>query len=70
GLAYIAWYDALQALPAAQVGSFLYMEPLVTAATAALILGEPLLLASLLGGALILLGVWLVNRQARRRNAN
>ncbi|MBN1148992.1 MAG: DMT family transporter, partial [Anaerolineales bacterium] len=29
GLAYIAWYDALQALPAAQVGSFLYMEPLV-----------------------------------------
>lgn len=65
GLAYIFWYDALQALPASQVGVFLYIEPLVTVMVAAAVLGEPLLLASLLGGAIILFGVWLVNRSAK-----
>ena len=62
GLAYIAWYDALQALPVAQTGAFIYIEPLVTVLVAALVLSEPLLWASLLGGGTILLGVWLVNR--------
>ncbi len=62
GLAYIFWYDALQALPAAQVGAFLYLEPLVSTALAAAILAEPLLPAMLLGGLLILFGVSLVNR--------
>jgi drug/metabolite transporter (DMT)-like permease len=60
GLAYIFWYHALQSLPTSQVGSFLYLEPLVAVVVAAIVLGEPLLLASLAGGALILLGVWLV----------
>ncbi len=62
GLAYIFWYDGLKALPAARVGAFLYVEPFVTVLTAALILHEPLLGVSLLGGAAILLGVWIVNR--------
>jgi drug/metabolite transporter (DMT)-like permease len=62
GLAYIFWYDALKALPAAQAGAFLYLEPFVTVIVAALILGEPLLGITLLGGAAILLGVWIVNR--------
>ncbi len=61
GLAYIAWYDALQSLPAAQVGAFLYFEPLVTVVLALLILGEPLTASSLIGGCLILLGVYQVN---------
>jgi drug/metabolite transporter (DMT)-like permease len=64
GLAYIFWYDALQALPASQVGVFIYLEPLVTVLVAAVLLGEPLLLASLVGGAIILLGVWMVNRRS------
>jgi drug/metabolite transporter (DMT)-like permease len=62
GFAYYFWYDALHVLPTAQVGSFLYVEPIVTVIIAAIILGEPLLLASLIGGAVILFGVWLVNR--------
>lgn len=62
GLAYIFWYDGLQAIPAAQVGAFLYLEPLVAVAVAALVLGEAILAASLVGGLIILLGVWLVNR--------
>ncbi|MGE5140181.1 MAG: DMT family transporter [Rudaea sp.] len=62
GLAYIFWYDALQRLPASQVGAFLYLEPLVTMVVAAVVLSEHLTLAAALGGATIILGVWLVSR--------
>lgn len=62
GLAYIAWYDALKALTTAQTGVFLYIEPLVAVVVAFFILGEPITPASLIGGAIILFGVWLVNR--------
>jgi drug/metabolite transporter (DMT)-like permease len=62
GLAYIAWYDALQALTTAQTGVFLYIEPLVAVVVAFVVLGEAITAASLLGGAIIILGVWLVNR--------
>jgi len=57
GFAYIAWYDALQNLPANQVGIFLFIEPLVTMLLALIILGEPVTWASLLGGAVIIAGV-------------
>jgi drug/metabolite transporter (DMT)-like permease len=63
GIAYIFWFDALKELTASQVGSFLYIEPLVTVVVAGLLLQEPLFLAAFLGGALILAGVWLVNRR-------
>ena len=63
GLAYIAWYDALQALPAAQLGAFLYLEPPVAVVVAAVILAESVIWAALLGGAIILFGIWLVNRK-------
>lgn len=62
GLAYIFWYDALQALPVAQAGAFVYLEPFITLVIAALILGEAVTLISLLGGGVILLGVWMVQK--------
>lgn len=62
GLAYIAWYDALQTLGTAETGVFLYIEPLVTVVVAFFVLSEAITIASLLGGAVIILGVWLVNR--------
>jgi drug/metabolite transporter (DMT)-like permease len=62
GLAYIAWYDGLQAVPASQVGAFLYLEPLVAVVVAWSILGENLLFAAILGGIIILLGVRMVQR--------
>jgi len=62
GLAYIAWYDALKALTTAQTGVFLYIEPLVAVVVAFLVLGEAITPASLIGGAVILFGSWLVNR--------
>ena len=33
GLAYVFWYDALQIIPASQVGVLLYLEPVVTASS-------------------------------------
>jgi len=62
GLAYIAWYDALQALSTAETGVFLYIEPLIAMVVAFFILGEPITGASIFGGGVILFGVWLVNK--------
>ena len=62
GFAYIFWYDALKVLPVAQVGTFLYIEPIVTVIVSFFLLHENLSLAGWLGGATILLGVWLVNQ--------
>ncbi len=63
GIAYIFWYDALKSLPVAQTGAFLYLEPVITVIVAALVLKEAILLASVIGGLTILVGVWLVNRK-------
>jgi len=64
GLAYIAWYDALREIPASQLGVFINIEPLVTMLIAAPMIGEPITVISLIGGAIIIFGVWLVNRQS------
>jgi drug/metabolite transporter (DMT)-like permease len=66
GLGYIFWYDALEAMPAVQVGAFQYLQPLVTVIVAAALLGEGLSLSTILGGGMILLGVWLVQNRPRR----
>jgi drug/metabolite transporter (DMT)-like permease len=63
GLAYIAWFDALSQLPAAQTGAFLFVEPLTSMVVAANVLGEKVTFVSVLGGAVILIGIWMVNRQ-------
>jgi drug/metabolite transporter (DMT)-like permease len=62
GVAYVFWYDALDAAGAGQVASFLYLEPLVTLVVAMLLLNERSTAGTLAGGGLILVGVWLVNR--------
>lgn len=65
-LAYIFYYDALQKLPSVSVGAYLYLEPIVTMLIASVVLYEPITLVSLFGGALILLGISLVNKIAPR----
>jgi drug/metabolite transporter (DMT)-like permease len=62
GLAYIAWYDGLQAVPASQVGAFLYLEPFVAVVVAWIILQEELSLSVIFGGLVILIGVRLVQK--------
>jgi len=62
GLAYIAWFSALSQLPAAQTGAFLFIEPLTSMVVAANVLGEEITLVPVLGGVVILFGIWLVNK--------
>lgn len=63
GAAYVFWYDALDAAGASQVAAFLYLEPIVTVIVASALIGEKATWATWIGGAVILIGVWLVNRQ-------
>jgi drug/metabolite transporter (DMT)-like permease len=64
GLGYLLWYRALERLPASQVSSFLYLEPLVTLAAAVALLGEPVGIATMLGGALLVGGVAILQRSS------
>ena len=67
GLGYLFWYGALERLEASRVAAFLYLEPLVTLAAAALILGERASWLTLVGGLIVLIGVLIVERAPRRR---
>jgi drug/metabolite transporter (DMT)-like permease len=68
-LAFTLWYAALEAMDATQVAAFVYVEPLVAQAIARALLGEPLHAATLVGGAAILVGVYLVTRAGVRERA-
>lgn len=63
GLAYIAFYDALQEIPASQLGVFFNVEPLVTTVLASFMINEKITVITLVGGAVIIFGIWLVNRK-------
>ncbi len=67
GVAYYLWFSGLERIDATQVGVFLYLEPIVTVVLAWQILGEKIGAATILGGAAILVGVWLVNRNPALR---
>jgi drug/metabolite transporter (DMT)-like permease len=62
GLAYGLYFYALSSAEAALATALQYLEPLVTMAMAAVLLGERLTSLMFLGGALILGGVWIVDR--------
>jgi drug/metabolite transporter (DMT)-like permease len=62
GVAYIFWYEALRVLPTARAGSLLYLEPVVTVVVASVVLGEPITAASIVGGAVIIGGVWVATQ--------
>ncbi len=62
GLGYWFWYGALERIEASRVASFLYLEPLVTLAAAAALLGEPIRAATVIGGLLLLGSVVLVQK--------
>ena len=60
GLGYLFWYAALEKLETSRVAAFLYLEPLVTLAAAVVLLGEPVHGTTVVGGLIVLAGVFLV----------
>jgi drug/metabolite transporter (DMT)-like permease len=66
GLGYLLWCGALERVETSRVAAFLYLEPLVTLITAMALLHEPVGLATLAGGLVVLAGVALVQRAPAR----
>lgn len=66
GLAYWFWAEGLKRKTAGGVGVYLYLEPISTTLAAPFLLHEPVTPALLGGGALVVLGVWLVERFGNR----
>lgn len=65
-LAFLLWNKAAETLPMGRLGLFLYLIPVTSLICGALFLGEQPSLASIAGGALILLGVSIGEGRARR----
>lgn len=61
--AFLAWYHAQAKFGSQRTAATLYVEPFVTALVAAFV-DEPLVLGTVLGGTVVLVGVWLVQRGA------
>lgn len=64
-LAYLIYAFALTELTATRVAAFAYLQPVIAAALAVWLLGETLTAQVLAGGALILLGVYLTEREVK-----
>jgi drug/metabolite transporter (DMT)-like permease len=71
GLSHLLFVYALREVTSAQAVSYTYLQPPMTALMAMLVLGEQPTLMTLLCGAVILVGIYLVNRprMARRQAA-
>ncbi|MEZ5359926.1 MAG: DMT family transporter [Candidatus Zixiibacteriota bacterium] len=63
GIAYWLWTEALKRKTAGQVGVYLYFEPITTMLIAPFVLNEAITSSLLAGGALVIIGVWLVEKK-------
>jgi drug/metabolite transporter (DMT)-like permease len=64
-LAYWFWTEGLKRKTAGRVGVYLFFEPVSTMLVAPYVLGEAITASLIGGGVLVILGVWLVERQGR-----
>lgn len=63
GLAYVFWYYAAVNIPVAKLMVFQFLQPLVGVVVAYFVIGERFTPWLFLGGAMIVSGVWTVNRR-------
>ncbi|NWF09493.1 EamA family transporter [Pseudomonas salomonii] len=68
-LAYIGYYDGIRRIGATRAGVFIALNPLTAVICGALLLGEQLTLPMALGGAVILLGIYLCNKPLAQPSA-
>jgi drug/metabolite transporter (DMT)-like permease len=67
GFAYVMYNDALRHMDASQAGAYTNLIPVVGVITGVLVLDEPLTARALLGGAVVMLGVWVAGRGDARK---
>ncbi|PNG41461.1 multidrug transporter [Pseudomonas asplenii] len=65
-LAYIGYYDGIRKIGATRSGVFIALNPLTAVILGALLLGEQLTPVMCMGGALILIGIYLCNKPLAR----
>jgi len=68
-VAQLAFFSLLRRREAAVVGSYMYLVPIVAAASGWFLLSEPIALVALAGGLCILVGISLVSRPTSARTA-
>ncbi len=66
GVAFSLWFRAIELRGPAAIGALIYFQPFVTLVAGALVLHEAVTPYVLVGGPLVMLGVWLVNRASSR----
>ena len=62
-VAYLIYAFALESLSASNVAAFAYLQPLMAALMGIWLLGEKVSLSAVIGGALILVGVYFTERE-------
>lgn len=62
-VSYVIWYASVQAVGSARTATFSYLIPVVALIAARVMLGEPLGSVQVGGGAVVLLGVWIAQRE-------
>src|SRR5271157_1682910 len=65
-IGYLFWDVALEHLPSANVGAFLYVEPFITVLFAWAILQQLIPPLSIVGGGIVILGLVLISRQGKK----
>ena len=61
--AFAVWFGALERMPAGRVVGFVYLVPMIAVISSRWLLDEPVTIWLLLGAAILISGVWLVNRE-------
>jgi len=69
GLGYLFWYSALKKRDSGVVGMYLYLEPFATLIGAYLLLDEEIRWITMMGGGMILCGVFLATHTASKRSS-
>lgn len=63
GLAYLLYNAALKHMDASHVGVYTNLIPIVGVLSGVIVLGEPLSLRAVIGGGVVLVGVWMTGRE-------
>ena len=61
--AFSIWFGALERTPAGRIAGFVYLVPMFAVTFSRWLLDEPITSALLIGAAILVVGVWLINRR-------
>jgi drug/metabolite transporter (DMT)-like permease len=66
-VSYLLYTRALRDIDASLVGTFINLSPVIGVVSGVLVLGEPITMSAVLGGAMVLVGVWISSRKSEQK---